>query len=92
MRSDPAFKMGSEIRKDLAFEKQQKFRTSPGQYNPSDKFTKTAPASWGFGSDKRKGQVQRDQYHSPAPNSYTLQTKIDEGPKIGMHHRTNTVD
>jgi hypothetical protein len=34
-KQEPAYKIGTGTRKDLAFEKAQTFQTSPGQYEPN---------------------------------------------------------
>lgn len=91
-RSDPAFKIGSETRKDLAFEKAQTFQTSPGQYDPKLEAVKLKAAGWRIGTEMRPGMVQKGQDKVPGAGQYTLPTTISEGPKIGMHAKTDSVD
>lgn len=44
LKTEPAYKMGSAVRQDLATEKQRAYQTSPGQYEPNLKGTKQSSA------------------------------------------------
>ena len=52
--------------------------------------TKQSASKWGFGTDKRKGQVNRDQASFPGAGSYTIGSRISEGPKYGVGLKLNT--
>ena len=54
---EPAYKIGTETRRDLAFEKAKLFQTSPGQYDPIPENTKLKAAGWRIGTETRPGMV-----------------------------------
>ena len=56
-KSEPSFRIGTETRRDLGFEKAQTFQTSPGQYDPNTNATKLKAAGWRIGTEPRKGMV-----------------------------------
>ena len=56
---DPAFKIGTETRRDLAFEKAKGFQTAPGQYDPIPENTKLKAAGWRIGTEQRPGMVTK---------------------------------
>ena len=58
-KAEPAFKIGTGTRKDLAFEKAKTFQTSPGQYDPKPETTKLRAAGWRIGTENRPGMVQK---------------------------------
>lgn len=91
-KSEPAFRIGSEVRRDLAFEKAQLFQTSPGQYDPKPEATKLKAAGWRIGTETRPGMVPKGLERVPAANAYSIPSRVAEGPKIGMHAKTDTVD
>ena len=91
-KKDPAFKIGTETRRDLAFEKAQHFQTSPGQYDPIPENTKLKAAGWRIGTETRPGMVQKGQEKVPGAGQYAIPSKISDGPKIGMHAKTDSVD
>mmetsp|Transcript_41262 Transcript_41262/g.62828 ORF Transcript_41262/g.62828 Transcript_41262/m.62828 type:complete len:119 (-) Transcript_41262:333-689(-) len=41
-------------------------------YNPSMTYTMTQGAKWGFGSEERKGPIDKKQSQSPGPGNYEL--------------------
>ena len=89
---EPAYKIGSEVRRDLAFEKAQHFQTSPGQYDPIPENTKLKAAGWRIGTETRPGMVTKGQEKVPGAGQYQIPSKIADGPKIGMHAKTDSVD
>ena len=91
-KSEPAYRIGTEIRRDLAFEKAKTFQTSPGQYDPKPEFTKLKAAGWRIGTETRPGMVQKGQDKVPGAGAYVIPSRISEGPKISMHAKTDSVD
>ena len=91
-KKDPAFKIGTEIRKDLASDNKRKFQTAPGQYDPLIEYTKMKAAGWRIGHEKRPGMVRKGHESMPGPNNYVIPSKIVEGPQCHMHAKTDHVD
>ena len=91
-KREPAYRIGSETRRDLAFEKAQTFQTSPGQYDPIVENVKMKAAGWRIGTEKRPGMVNKGQEKVPGAGSYQIPSKIADGPKIGIHEKTDKVD
>ena len=91
-KSEPSFRIGTETRRDHAFEKAQTFQTSPGQYDPNTNATKLKAAGWRIGTEQRKGMVQPGQEKVPGAGSYAIPSRMSEGPKVHMHAKTETVD
>ena len=91
-KSEPSFGIGTETRRDLAFEKAKLFQTSPGQYNPKPEATKLKAAGWRIGTESRPGLVQKGAEKIPGAGTYAIPSRVAEGPKIGMHAKTDHVD
>jgi hypothetical protein len=91
-KKDMQTKFGSEVRRDLQFEKMKLFQQDPGTYNPNITFTKQKSSEWRFGSESRPGMVPKGQEKVPGPDSYTLPSRITEGPMSSMHAKTDLVD
>ena len=91
-KSEPSYKIGTGTRKDLAFEKAKSFQTSPGQYDPKPETTKLRAAGWRIGTENRPGMVAKGQEKIPGAGSYSIPSRVAEGPKIGMHAKTDLVD
>lgn len=89
---EPSFKIGTETRRDLAFEKQKGYQTAPGQYDPKHENTKLKAAGWRIGTETRPGMVLKGQEKVPGAGSYAIASRISDGPKIGMHAKTDLVD
>ncbi len=60
------------------------FQQDPGSYNPIDDFTKTASQKWGFGTEKRLKAGKDTSTLSPGAGTYTIPSKVSEGPSYGM--------
>lgn len=56
-RKESSWKIGTEVRRDLKFEKVQGFQTAPGQYDPDVSKVKNKAAGWRIGTQKRPGLV-----------------------------------
>jgi hypothetical protein len=82
MRSGPKVKIGTSKREDAAFKKLMA-SPSPTNYNPTDRFTKIAASSWGFGSMKRP-VIGEDKTNVPGPQYDIPQMLFKEGPKYVM--------
>ena len=91
-KKEPSYRIGTETRRDLAFEKAQLFQTSPGQYEPDFKATKLKAAGWRIGTETRPSMVKKGLDKVPGAGTYSIPSRIAEGPKIGMHAKTDTVD
>ena len=91
-KKESAWKIGSEVRKDLAFEKAKGFQTSPGQYEPDYTKVKDKAAGWRIGTEIRPSMVTRGHEHMPGAGAYPLPSTITEGPKVHMHAKTDHVD
>lgn len=48
---ESAWKIGTEVRRDLKVEKAQDFQTSPGQYDGDYTITKNKAAGWRIGTE-----------------------------------------
>ena len=83
-KTEPQFKVGSSTRIDLGFQKKLLFQQDPGSYNPDFAATKSSASKWVFGTDKRKNMVNRDAPGFPGAGSYSIPSKVSEGPKYGM--------
>jgi len=92
VRKEPAYRMGTEIRKDLKADTARKFQTAPGQYDPSVEATKLKAAGWRIGSEVRPGMVRKGHDSLPGPAVYDIPSKIVEGPKVHMHAKCDMVD
>ena len=79
-KKEPAYKIGTEKRQDLAFKKQSEYQTAPGQYNPEYKTTKLQAAGWKIGTENRPSIAHRDAPKMPAPGNYTIPSRAVEGP------------
>ena len=90
--SEPSYKIGTGTRKDLAFEKAKTFQTAPGQYDPKDENVKLKSAGWRIGTEIRPSMVARGAEKVPGAGQYAIPSTISEGPKIGMHAKTDLVD
>ena len=55
MQSQPAFKIGTSKRDD-ALSKERALLPDPAAYSPTEEFTKTSSAAFGFGTSKRDSQ------------------------------------
>ena len=84
-------KFGSEMRNDMVANKKRAFQTAPGQYDPTFEFTKTKAAGWKIGSERRPGMVKKGHEFLPGP-IYEIPSRVNEGPKVHMHARTDLVD
>jgi hypothetical protein len=51
--------------------------------------TKFKGQEWRFGSEARKAPVHRDAKVFPGAGSYSIPTKLQEGPKYGMGIKLN---
>ena len=91
-KSEPSFRIGTETRRDLAFEKAQTFQTSPGQYDPNTNATKLKAAGWRIGTEQRKGMVQPGQDKVPGAGQYAIPSRMSEGPKVHMHAKHETIN
>lgn len=85
-------KFGSEVRRDLSFEKMKLFQQDPGTYNPNSSATKLKASEWRFGTEQRPSMVQKGLEKVPGPNVYSLPSKLVEGPQCSMHAKTDLVD
>lgn len=52
-KKDGFTKFGSEVRRDLSFEKMKLFQQDPGTYNPDITSVKNKASQWRFGSETR---------------------------------------
>ena len=77
---------------DLAFEKKNKFCTSPDQYEPRSSMVKDRGSSWIFGSEKRPGLIAKANFRFPGVGTYDVNRSTNDGPRINMHEITDTVD
>lgn len=91
-KREPAFKMGTEVRKNLGVETQRKFQTAPGQYDPMVEYTKMKAAGWRIGHEKRPGMVRKGHESLPGPNVYDIPSKAVEGPQVHLHAKCDNVD
>ena len=91
-KKEPSYRIGTETRRDLAVEKAKTFQTSPGQYDPKHENTKLKAAGWRIGTENRPGMVAKGAEKVPGAGSYTLNSHISDGPKIGMHAKCDHVD
>ena len=91
-KTEPSFKIGTETRRDLATGKQHGYQTAPGQYDPKPETTRMKAAGWRIGTETRPGMVLKGQDKVPGAGSYAIASRISEGPKIGMHAKTDSVD
>ena len=91
-KKEPACKIGSEVRHDLAVKKQRMYQTAPGQYDPLVEYTKMKAVGWRIGNEKRPGMVKKGHDSLPGPAVYEIPSKIVEGPQVHMHAKTDKVD
>ena len=82
---EPSYKIGTSQRRDMAFEKAQTFQTSPGQYDPKPEVTKIRLAGWRIGTENRPSMVKKGQDSIPGAGSYTIPSRVADGPKIHIH-------
>ena len=54
--------------------------------------TKLKAAGWRIGTENRPGMVLKGQEKMPGAGTYTLPSRVTDGPKIGMHAKTDHVD
>lgn len=80
-------KIGTSQRIDL-LKKENDSKPSPFDYNPTDMFVKTHSAAWGFGTSSRPS-LNNKKNDIPGPNSYSIPSKIVEGPKYVIGGRTS---
>jgi len=91
-KNAPAYAIGTGTRKDLAFEKAKTFQTAPGQYDPVPETTKLRAAGWKIGTETRPSVVQKGQERMPGAGTYSIPSRVMEGPKISMSAITDKVD
>lgn len=84
-----AWKIGSDIRRDLKFDKCKEFQTAPGQYDPDPTKVQKKAAGWRIGSESRPGLVTKGHDKYPGAGTYELPSHITEGPKVHMHAKTD---
>ena len=91
-KRESTWKIGTEVRRDLQFEKAQDFQTSPGQYEPDFSKVQNKAAGWKIGSELRPSMVKKGHDKLPGAGSYPIRTSIDSGPKIHMHAKLDKID
>ena len=64
------FGMGTEKRRDPAAHKAKEVGCDPGKYNPSTNLVKSQSPNFGFGSQKRDAEANKDSKHVPGPGNY----------------------
>lgn len=87
-RKDPSFSMGAKFQT----ENTKLNVPGAGSYNPKPETTKLRAAGWRIGTENRPSMVQKGQKFVPGAGSYAIPSRIQEGPRVGMHARTDTVD
>ena len=66
--------------------KEKVFVPDATAYNPSDSFTKTKSAAFGFGTSQRKSIDSGDK--KPGPGQYELPNKAFDKPRFAMGVKT----
>ena len=86
-KREAAYKIGTATRADLDTKKRLLCTVSPDKYNPNYTAIKNQSAKWGFGSDKRKGLSGNE--NTPGAGTYSIPSRMIEGPKYVMGSRLN---
>ena len=87
-KKDPSFSMGAKFQTENTKLKVP----GAGSYDPKYQSTKLRAAGWRIGTETRPGMVQKGQKFVPGAGNYNIPSRVAEGPKIGMHMRTDNVD
>lgn len=88
LKNMPQYKIGTSKRSG-SIPKDRLLSPDPGVYEPRVEFTRTAAASFGFGTSKRKSLGANQEIKVPGPGEYSLPSKAFDKPKFHMGIKYN---